>query len=223
MESWQKVWREGIAPLLSAPGLEVLRDALKNDDPALIQGATVMPMLLSNDVAEACPIAYTGWKGDGLKTVDEIDEFFGRMCYEIDLAVGEPGGCRWFLNWVDDTPRDEMRRLLLDEVERSLQSRVARPSMSSEEIQQEFAGLKLDWADLAKRFIAAIRTAGGPYKPSEGFFLDLNNGVTVQLGTYSIGNWPRYMAKSFSCESEAYSWTKEIVEHAEKEVPCSVI
>jgi hypothetical protein len=223
MESWQKVWREGIAPLLSVSGLKALRDALKNDDPTLIQGTTVVPMLLSRDVAEACPIAYAGWKGDGLRTVDEIDEFFGRMCYEIDLAVGDPEGCRWFLNWVDDTPRDEMRRLLLAEVERSLNTRTARPCMNGQEIEQEFAGLKLDWADLAKRFIAAIRTAGGPYKPSEGFFLDLNNEVTVQLGTYSIGNWPRSLVKSFSCESEAHSWTKEIVEHAEKEVSCSVI
>lgn len=49
-------------------------------------------------------------------TVREVEEFFARMCYEIDLRVGEPAGCRWFLNWFDDTPRDEMRSELLTEV-----------------------------------------------------------------------------------------------------------
>jgi hypothetical protein len=127
MKRWQKVWRERIAPLLSVPGLEALRDALKNDDPSLIQGTTVVPMPLSDEVAEACPIAYAGWKGDGLKTVDEIDDFFGRMCDEIDIAAGVMGCYLWFINWVDNTPRDEMRRLLLTEVERSLGSRAPAP------------------------------------------------------------------------------------------------
>ena len=29
MESWRKVWREGLAPVLTTPGLEALRGKLK--------------------------------------------------------------------------------------------------------------------------------------------------------------------------------------------------
>jgi hypothetical protein len=58
--------------------------------------------------------------GDGLETVAEVEEFFARMCFEVDQRVGEPAGCRWFLNWFDETPREEMRAELLAEVERAL-------------------------------------------------------------------------------------------------------
>ena len=43
MESWRKVWREGLAPLLSDNSLRALRRALVEDDPRLIQGATTTP------------------------------------------------------------------------------------------------------------------------------------------------------------------------------------
>ena len=36
MESWRKVWREGLAPLLSTGGLEALRQALVTDDARLL-------------------------------------------------------------------------------------------------------------------------------------------------------------------------------------------
>ena len=39
MESWRKVWREGLEPLLSTPSLEALQQALTTDDPRLLQGA----------------------------------------------------------------------------------------------------------------------------------------------------------------------------------------
>lgn len=52
-----------------------------------------------------------------------MEEYFARMCFEIDQRLGEPAGCRWFLNWYDETPRDEMIRLLLAEVNRSLTRR----------------------------------------------------------------------------------------------------
>ena len=50
-------------------------------------------------------------------------EFFARMCFEVDQRLGEPAGCRWFLNWFDETPRDEMRRELLAEVNVALAER----------------------------------------------------------------------------------------------------
>jgi hypothetical protein len=127
MESWRKVWREGLAPLLSVAGLEALRAALVRDDPRLQQGATTTPPPLQCvqdwPVEGACAVGFCGWQGEGLETVGEVEEFFARTCFEIDQRLGEPAGCRWFLNWFDETPRDEMRRQLLAEVNRSLAQR----------------------------------------------------------------------------------------------------
>ena len=127
MESWRKVWREGVVPLLSTESLDALRQGLVNDDARLIQGATTTPPPLQCvqdwPVEAACGLGYCGWQGEGLETVAEVEEFFAKMCFEIDRNLGEPAGCRWFLNWFDETPRDEMRRLLLAEVNRALAQR----------------------------------------------------------------------------------------------------
>lgn len=129
MESWRKVWREGLAPQLSVAGLDALRRALLNDDPRLLQGATTSPPPLQcvQDwaVEGACALGYSGWHGEGLETVAEVEEYFARLCFEADHRLGEPAACRWFLNWFDDTPRDEMRRGLLAEVNRNLAQRLA--------------------------------------------------------------------------------------------------
>ena len=129
MESWRKVWRDGVVPLLSTEGLEALRRGLTDDDARLIQGATTTPPPLQCvqdwPVEAACGIGYCGWQGEGLETVAEVEEFFAKMCFEIDRNLGEPAGCRWFLNWFDETPRDEMRRELLAEVNRALALRRA--------------------------------------------------------------------------------------------------
>jgi hypothetical protein len=124
MESWRNVWREGFAPQLSPAGLEALRKALTSDDARLIQGATTTPPPLQCvqdwPVEAACVLGYCGWQGDGLESVAEVEEFFARLCYQADQRLGEPAACRWFLNWYDETPRAEMRRSLLAEVNRSL-------------------------------------------------------------------------------------------------------
>lgn len=121
MESWRTVWREGFVPSFNLRGLESLRDALVNDDTILVQGATTMPppLMCVQDwpIEAACAIGLCGWKGNGLETVGEVEEFFARCCFEADKRLGEAAACRWFLNWFDDTPRDEMRRELLAEVE----------------------------------------------------------------------------------------------------------
>src|SRR5262245_818937 len=127
MESWRKVWREGIAPLVSKEGLEALYHGLTNDDARLVQGATTTPPPLQC-VADwpcegACAVGFCGWQGDGLETVAEVEEFFARMCFEIDRRLGEPAACRWFLNWFDETPRNEMRQQLLPEVARAIKQR----------------------------------------------------------------------------------------------------
>jgi hypothetical protein len=127
MESWRKVWREGVAPLLSTHSLEALRRGLAMDDPRLQQGATTTPPPLQCvrdwPVEKACALGYCGWQAEGLDSVAEVEEFFARLCFEVDKRLGEPAGCRWFLNWFDETPRVEMRRLLLTEINRALAER----------------------------------------------------------------------------------------------------
>ncbi len=128
MESWRNVWREGFAPVLSTPGLTALRDPLRGDDNRLTQGSTTTPppLLCVQDwpCEGACALGFCGWQGEGLQTVGEVEEFFAKSCYEADHRLGEPAACRHFLNWFDDTPREEMRRDLLAEVELALAARV---------------------------------------------------------------------------------------------------
>jgi hypothetical protein len=127
MDSWRIVWRDGFVPVLPTSGLQALRDALVSDDPRLTQGSTTTPppLLCVQDwlVEAACALGYCGWQGDRLRTVAEVEEFFARVCFEADHRLGEPAACRWFLNWFDDTPRDAMRRELLEEVDLALAAR----------------------------------------------------------------------------------------------------
>ena len=128
MDSWRKVWRDGLAPLISTAGLEALATALHDDDARLLQGATTTPPPLQCvqdwPVEAACALGYCGWQGEGLESVAEVEEYFARLCFEVDQRLGEPAACRWFLNWFDETPRDEMRRMLLAEVNRAAARRL---------------------------------------------------------------------------------------------------
>ena len=98
MESWRKVWRDGVEPLLSMEGLEALRKALANDDPRLLQGATTTPPPLMCvqewPVEAACALGYCGWQGERLETVGQVEEFFARCCFEADQWLGEAAACR---------------------------------------------------------------------------------------------------------------------------------
>jgi hypothetical protein len=127
MKAWQRSFREGIAPLFSTHALLALKRALTQDDPALIQGATTEPPPLQAvqdwPVDAACAVAYAGWQGEGLATVGEVEDFFAQICFRADKALGEPAGCRWFLNWFDDTPRGQMRLALMAEIDLALASR----------------------------------------------------------------------------------------------------
>ena len=129
MQPWMKIWREGLAPLLTASELEALRLALAQDDRRLIQHATTAPppteIFHGDEVEGACALGYCGWKGDDLRTVGEVEHFFIRTCTATDEALGEPAACRHFLNWFDETPRAEMRRQLFREVSRALNQRFA--------------------------------------------------------------------------------------------------
>ena len=124
--AWEKCWRQGFAPLISDEGLLELAKALRDDDPKLIQGQTC-----TTDgghriglVTGACAISYAGWKGDELTGWDEIEAFFTMCCWKVDQTFGEPASCRYFLNWVDETPRDQMRNELLEEVKKTIEMRL---------------------------------------------------------------------------------------------------
>lgn len=129
MESWRKVWRGGFAKVLPTAGLEALAKALRDDDTRLVQGSTTVPppLMCVQDwpVEAACAIAFCGWQGEGLETVGQAEEFYAKACFDADQLLGEPAGCRWLLNWFDDTPRDRMRADLLAEVEATLAERAA--------------------------------------------------------------------------------------------------
>ncbi len=145
LRAWQRTWREGFVPLLSLANLQVLREALATDDQRLLQGATGMPPPLACvsewPVEGACPLGYMGameYGGfavspfdEGQKfirrleakdaaTVAEVESYFAEICHEADQLLGEPAGCRFWLNYIDDTPRDVMRREMLAEVERAI-------------------------------------------------------------------------------------------------------
>jgi len=143
MESWRKVWRQGLAPHVSTAGLEALRRALVEDDARLVQGTTTTPPPLQSlhewPVEAACVLGYCGWQGDGLETVAEVEEFFAQLCFEADHALGEPAASRWFLNWFDDTPREEMRSLLLAEVNQTLARRLAGDKPAASETSDDTA------------------------------------------------------------------------------------
>ena len=74
----------------------------------------------------------------------EVEEYFARSCLEADERLGEAAACRWFLNWFDDTPREEMRDELLGEVERAIEARFAEivPAVPIA-IEDPFAGIAL--------------------------------------------------------------------------------
>ncbi len=128
-ERWQEVFRIGIAPQLSDAGLEALAVALRDDSPQLLQGCTTepppLPCVMDFRPEAACLIGYAGWQGDGLNTVSEVDKFFNRACFICDEVIGEPGAVGYVVNLFDGTPRDEMRRLFLPEVEAVLAARKA--------------------------------------------------------------------------------------------------
>jgi hypothetical protein len=148
MESWRTVWREGFAPVLTLKGLEALRDALTSDDPRLVQGSTTTPppLMCVQDwpVEAACALGFCGWQGERLDTVGDVEEYFARCCFEADQRLGESAACRWFLNWFDDTPRDELRKELLAEVERAIEERAETVQPAKPEgVEDPFAGVPM--------------------------------------------------------------------------------
>jgi hypothetical protein len=76
-------------------------------------------------VETACALGFCGWQGERRATVGEVEDYFRQLCDAADERMAERAVCRFFLNWYDDTPRDEMRRALLTEVEQALRHPLA--------------------------------------------------------------------------------------------------
>jgi hypothetical protein len=128
LASWQFVWRNGFSKVLPLKGLENLARSLLRDDPALVQGSTTTPppLLCVQDWAceAADAIGYAGWKNDPpLATVGEVEEAFAKACFEADQLLGEPAACRYFLNFWDDTPRNDVRLQFYPEVLSAIRER----------------------------------------------------------------------------------------------------
>ena len=119
MESWRLVWRDGFVPVISTAGLESPAGCVAGRRSAAHAGQHHHPAPAScacrtGRSKPPVPSATAAGRAIDLDTVGEVEEFFARVCFEADQRLGEPAACRWFLNWFDDTPRDEMRRELLD-------------------------------------------------------------------------------------------------------------
>jgi hypothetical protein len=127
--AWQRVFRDGIAPQLSTEGLQGLKAALERNDGRLITGATTSPpplQCMQNEPVESCcPLCFALL--DGKKpyevSVGPMEQRFSERCFEADQLCGEPAADRYFINWVDQTPRETMRQALLAEVNLALAQR----------------------------------------------------------------------------------------------------
>lgn len=129
IEAWRKVWRASVE-YLSTNALVALERALAEDDKRLMQGGTCCPpphyAVQDWPVKAACAWGYAGvieHGGFGVANVADVEEFFARLCFDVDQKLGEPAGCRHFLNLFDEEKREKFFPLLLAEVRSNLAER----------------------------------------------------------------------------------------------------
>lgn len=122
MELWRIAFR-AFVPSLPQEGLVALREAAQSNDPDLLQGQTTLPPAFSTcqdwPCEGGCAVSYAFWRG-GLVTVGEVEEAFAQACYEADVRLKEPAGCRHWLNRFDEGERTVVLAELLVEVEFAL-------------------------------------------------------------------------------------------------------
>jgi len=110
---WQRVFRDGIAPQLSTTALLALVNALEAKDETIVRGVGCLPKPTPANADETVTAAdaacYAIWRGYGVNKVGDLEERFAQLTFECDQLVGEPAGCRYFLNWWDDTELDTTR------------------------------------------------------------------------------------------------------------------
>jgi hypothetical protein len=144
------VFKTGFAPQWSVEQLSALAEACRTDDPRLIQGSTTEPppikCMQGWPCDCGCATAYVGAVSLGgfsggsyaeprkpatnpdAATVGQVEEFFAHACFAADQLIGEPAECRHFLHWFDDTPREEMRRVLYSWCMEVIRERTGGPS-----------------------------------------------------------------------------------------------
>ena len=127
MESWRRVWRDGVAPQFTRQQLETLLWGLETDDQRLLQGVTTSPppLLCVQDwpCEGACLISYpVAFETTEEIKVGEVEEQFAQMCFQADQTLGEPGAIRYLLRWFDESPRADVRRELIAEVKLALEN-----------------------------------------------------------------------------------------------------
>lgn len=126
MEKWRSVLRRGFLPGISTQALTELLGMVRADDSRIVQEMTTnppaWPLTEDRPVEQACIIGCAGML-EGCNTVGRVSDYFGRKCAEADLRIGEAAGCRWFLNWFDETPRVDVMVALAEEIERELANR----------------------------------------------------------------------------------------------------
>lgn len=69
-------------------------------------------------IEKACGLAYCGWKDGSIKLVNEADDFLISLDRGLPQTALTP-----FLLLFDETPREEMRKALLEEVVNELWKR----------------------------------------------------------------------------------------------------
>lgn len=110
----QRAWR-AIAPLLPASGLLALRDELMAGGERLCRGVAVRgrdgalhtPSRDGWEPAEADPVAYALWKGEGLTTLAEVEDARNRVLFEAEVCAYEWLFVRHLSGWWNDAPHDQ--------------------------------------------------------------------------------------------------------------------
>jgi hypothetical protein len=127
LKPWQKAFREEIAPHLSEKTLAVLRKGLDEDDPRLVQGTTVSPHPSgpigsrgrTTPPTGACALGYCGWQGEGLNSVGDVWDFFGKFRNEVDdYALND------FVSFFDSNERHMVFAALSSEIDAVLAERL---------------------------------------------------------------------------------------------------
>jgi hypothetical protein len=126
MRDWQRSWR-AFSERFSTEALQSLANALASDNPAIIQGATVIPFPAEcegPEPPEGCdPVVWCLWAGGGHRTVLDLFRAFWDACNHADEWVGQRYACADFTGWWDETPRAEAVAELLNEVRDEIQRR----------------------------------------------------------------------------------------------------
>jgi len=122
---------------MSLEQLQIGLKACEEDDPELMQCFTVAPSpnfaLKHLPVNAACLTSYLGWKGKGLRNVQEVSHYFAEACHQADVLLGEDAGCRHLLNFWDDHKRAKVLALMAEELRENIKERLGKEAVTTKE------------------------------------------------------------------------------------------